>query len=67
MIDISVVDGEGVTSSDYSLSDSSVTIAADGTTGSVTLTANSDRVMESRETLTLSLSLADSVDESSWC
>ena len=63
MIDIVVVGDENITSDDYTLSDSSVTIAADGTTGSVTLTANSDKISETKESLSLSLSLADDVDE----
>ena len=49
------ISGVDVTASDYSLSDTQITIADGETTGSVTLTVVDDSVIETAETLALSL------------
>ena len=62
VINIGVSLGENVTSSDYSVNES-VTISANTNSTSFTFNASSDDVVENKESLTLDLSLADSVDE----
>jgi predicted extracellular nuclease len=50
------VTGSGITAGDYSLSNSTITIASGSTSGSVTFTAVDDALLEGTETATLTLS-----------
>ncbi|MEB3318967.1 MAG: Calx-beta domain-containing protein, partial [Cyanobacteriota bacterium] len=50
------VTGSGITTGDYSLSDSTITIASGSTSGSVTFTVVDDALIEGTETATLTIS-----------
>lgn len=50
------VSGAGVTSGDFTLSNTTITIPANATSGSVTFTVNDDNIAEGTETATLTIS-----------